>query len=152
MIPQSEYLEEGLVILALQSQMGNIGLAAKELGLSRGELLDYMARHPSVAETRQQIREAVKDDAEDLLVTGMKTNPALLIFFLKTQAKDRGYDTSHNTTNNNNVEVNIDARSLIAAMRTGANLIDVKVESEEDESEDGGLFPLPKLLDNGTGS
>lgn len=153
MIPQSEYLSEGAVILALQNQMGNIGLAAKELGLSRGELYDYMSRHPEVAETRKQIREAVKDDAEDLLITGMKTNPALLVFFLKTQAKERGYDTSHNSTVNNKVEVNVDARSLIAAMRNGVNLIDVtEDEDEEVELEDGGFLTLPNLLDHGDGS
>jgi hypothetical protein len=153
MTHQSDYLEEGIVILALQSQMGNIGLAAMELGLSRGELYDYMARHPSVGETRQQIREAVKDDAEDLLISGMKTNPSLLVFFLRTQAKDRGYSTNPGSTINNNVEVNVDARSLIAAMRSGANLLDVtQDEDEEDESEDGGLFPISKLLDHGDGS
>lgn len=152
MVPQSEYLEEGVVILALQSELGNVGLAAAELGLSRGELVDYLARHPAVAETRKQIREGIKDTAEDLLVEKMKTDNALLVFFLRTQAKDRGYSTSSNSTINNNVEVNVDARSLIAAMRNGANLIDVQDEDEEDESEDGGIFPLSNLLDHGDGS
>jgi len=155
MIPQSEYISEGTAILALQSQMGNVGLAAKELGLSRAELMDYMVRHPSVMETKTQIKEFIKDEAEDLLVAKMRNDNALLMFFLKTQAQDRGYSTSNNSTVNNRVEVNVDARSLIAAMRSGANLIDVtqdEDEDEESESEDGGLFPIPKLLDHRDGS
>lgn len=151
MTHQSDYIEEGIVILALQSSMGNIGLAANELGLSRGELYDYLARHPGVAETRKQIREAIKDDAEDMLFEQMKTNPSLLVFYLRTQAADRGYSTSHTTSNNTHVEVNVDARSLIAAMRSGANLI-AKDEDEEGEPEDGEFFPIPKLLDHSDGS
>jgi hypothetical protein len=151
MIPQSEYLEEGVVILALQNEMGNVGLAAKELGLSRAELMDYMTRHPAVMETKRQIKEFIKDEAEDILVEKMRTDNSLLIFFLKTQAKDRGYETSHNTSNTTNVAVNVDARSLIAAMRSGANVI-AQDEDAEDESEDSGLFTVPKLLDHRDGS
>jgi hypothetical protein len=169
MVPQSEYLAEGSVILALQSHMGNIGLAATELGLTRGELFDYMARHPAVAETRKQIREAVKDDAEDILIRDMRTDHSLLVFFLRTQAKDRGYSTTSESTINNKVEVNVDARSLISAMRNGAHLLDVtedeeeqsvedyildvtQGQDEEDEPEDGRFFPNSKLLDHGDGS
>jgi hypothetical protein len=152
MVPQSEYLEENLVILSLRNFMGNLGLAAMDLGLSRGELVAYIARHPDVAEARQQVREAVKDVAEDILFEKMKTDNQLLVFFLRTQAKDRGYSTTVNSTINNRVEVNVDARSLIAAMRNGANLIDVQDEDEADESEDGELFTFPNLLDHGDGS
>lgn len=120
MIQQSEYLSEDIVILAIRSQMGNVGLAATELGLTRGELLDYMVRHPDVMEAKKQIKEFIKDQAEDLLVEGMKTDPTLLMFFLKTQARDRGYGSTPATTSiNNTVEINLNARSLIEAMRQG---------------------------------
>jgi|KBSMisStandDraft_5_1062788.scaffolds.fasta_scaffold07636_2 hypothetical protein len=151
MVPQSEYLEEGLVILSLQNQLGNIGLSAAELGLSRGELMEYLVRHPAVMETRKQIREAIKDTAEDLLFEKMKTDNSLLIFYLRTQAKDRGYDTSHSNVLNNNVNVNVDARSLIAAMRTGIKAIEAK-EDEESISEEGDFFPISELHADGTGS
>lgn len=151
MIPQSEYLEEGLVILALHNSSGNLGIAAAELGLTRGELMAYMARHPEVMETKKQIKEAYKDDAEAMLMERMKTSDPLLVFFLRTQAKDRGYDTSHTTSNNTHVEVNVDARSLIAAMRSGVNLI-AQDEDAEDESEDGGVFTVSELLDHQDGS
>jgi hypothetical protein len=129
--------------------MGNMGLAAKELGLSRGELMDYMVHHPAVMDARIQVKEAIKDHAEDLLVSQMETEPGLLMFFLRTQAKDRGYDTSKTLTTNNNVQVNVDARSLIAAMRNGTKAIDVQ---EDDIVEEGELFTVPKLLHDGDGS
>jgi len=120
MIPQAEYLEENIVILAIRNHMGNVGLAAKELGLSRGELVGYMARHPDTMEAKKQVKEFVKDQAEDLLVEGMQTDPNLLMFYLKTQARDRGYGSTPNSASiHNKVEVNVDARTLIEAMRRG---------------------------------
>jgi hypothetical protein len=149
MTRQAEYLEESIVILAIRSQLGNIGLAARELGLSRGELVDYMSKHPAVMDARIQVREAIKDDAEDLLISQMQTEPGLLMFFLRTQAKDRGYDTSKTLTTNNNVQVNVDARSLIAAMRNGTKAIDAQ---EDDIAEEGELFTIPRLLHDDSGS
>jgi hypothetical protein len=149
MINQAEYLEESIVILAIRNQLGNMALAAKELGLSRGELMDYMVHHPAVMDAKIQVKEAVKDRAEDILISQMETEPGLLMFFLRTQAKDRGYDTSKNLTTNNNVQVNVDARSLIAAMRNGTKAIDDK---EADVAEEGELLTIPYLLDDGVGS
>ena len=152
MVPQSEYLEESIVILAIRNHMGNVGLAATELGLSRGELMDYMVRHPSVMEAKTQIKEFIKDEAEDLLVSKMRSDNSLLMFFLKTQAKDRGYDTSNgNGTTNNRVEVNVDARYLIAAMRNGVQVIDAS-EDEENDVEEGQFLRITELQSDGTGS
>jgi len=151
-VPPSEYLEENLVVLALRSQSGNVALAAMELGLSRGELYTYIINHPDVAEAKRQIKESVKDMAEDLLVSGMKTDNTLLMFFLRTQAKDRGYGTDNRSTINNKVEVNVDARSLIAAMQKGTKLIDAKDENENDESEEGGIFPITEFFADRDGS
>jgi hypothetical protein len=142
MTKQSEYLEENIVILAIRNQMGNVGLAAKELGLSRGELVDYMVRHPSVMDTKKQIKEFVKDQAEDLLVQKMQDDPTLLMFFLKTQARDRGYDLSSAPANvTNRVEVKVDAKFLIAAMRQAAD------QPKQEEIIEHPLFPA-RLVDN----
>lgn len=152
MTHQADYLEESLVILSLRNYSGNLALSAADLGLSRGELYDYIQRHPAVADAKRQIKEAVKDMAEDILVEKMKTDNQLLVFFLRTQAKDRGYSTVGNSTISNHLEVNVDARSLIAAMRNGANLLDVKDEEQTDESEDGELFTIPSYISDGDGS
>lgn len=156
MIPQSEYIAENIVILALQNNMGNTGLAAAELGLTRLELVSYLGRHPAVLEVkrglRESYREAIKDEAEDILIEKMYSDNSLLIFFLKTQAKERGYDTSKGSVVNNNVEVNVDARSLIAAMRSGAKLINAEDASTKDVFEAGEFLELSELQSNGVGS
>lgn len=149
MIKQSDYLEESIVILAIRNCLGNMAMAAQELGLSRGELMDYMVRHPAVMEAKVQVKEAVKDRAEEILFSQMETEPSLLMFFLRTQAKDRGYDTTKINTTNNNVQVNVDARSLIAAMRNGTHLLDVK---EDDVAAEGELFTVSNLLNDRVGS
>jgi hypothetical protein len=145
MIPQSEYIGEEIVLLAIRNQLGNLLLAAAELGLERPQLVAYLTRHPQVLEEAKAIRIAskdlVKDEAEDLLTAGMRADNSLLIFYLKTQAKERGYDTAKGSTNTTNVAVNVDARSLIAAMRSGAKLIDEKPIEEEGE-----LFDVPYVL------
>ena len=144
MTRQSEYIDEGIVVLALQSHMGNIGLAARELGLSRGELADYIVRHPSVMEAKKQIKEFVKDQAEDLLIQQMRDDPTLLIFFLKTQARDRGYDVSPRAAEiTNRIEVKVDAKYLIAAMRQGA-------QEPEEKPEEPDSFFLPMPADSST--
>jgi len=147
MIPQSEYIGEDIVLLAIRNQLGNLLLAAAELGIERPALVAYLTRHPQVLEEAKAIRiaakELVKDEAEDLLTAGMRSDNSLLIFYLKTQAKERGYDTAKGSTNTTNVAVNVDARSLIAAMRSGAKLIDEKPIEEEGE-----LFDVPYVLSN----
>jgi hypothetical protein len=145
MMPQSEYIAEDIVLLAIQNQLGNLLLAAAELGLTRSQLVAYLTRHPELLERAKSIRiacsELVKDEAEDLLTAGMRGDNTLLMFYLKTQAKERGYDTAKGSTNTTNVEVNVDARSLIAAMRSGAKLIDEKPVEEESE-----LFDISYIL------
>lgn len=145
MIPQSEYIAEDIVLLAIENQLGNLLLASAELGITRPQLLAYLTRHPELLERAKSIRiacrEMVKDEAEDILMAGMRGDNTLLMFYLKTQAKERGYDTAKGSTNTTNVAVNVDARSLIAAMRTGAKLVDEKPVEEEGE-----LFDIPYIL------
>lgn len=150
MIAQSEYLREDEVILALRSNLGHIGMSAEALGLSRGQLLDYIVRHPTVRQEREDLRKLLLhnalDEAEEILIDGMKTDKTLLMYFLNKQGKDRGYGTaSQSGGNNTQVNVNINARALIAAMKDGA------VHVEEDD-EDINLFDEPRLQLIGSGS
>lgn len=119
---QAEYLSEETVILALRSALGRMDIAAKDLGLSRGQLQDYIVNHPAVREEKKQIKEALIDEAEEELARRMKNSDSLLIFFLRTQARERGYEPSLPIVgaDGKNLSVQIDARSLIAAMREGA--------------------------------
>ena len=137
------YSEEQ-VIQALRNHLGNIDLASKELVVTRGELVTYIANHPEVLEARKQIKEGIKDEAEDLLVQGMRTDSTLLMFFLKTQAKDRGYGNQSHTTitgaDGNPIEVNVNARALIALMQKAES----SLNEEENESSE---YTERKLLE-----
>jgi hypothetical protein len=137
MIPQAEYLSEETVILALRSQYGNLNLTSAELSISRGQLQNYLVNHPAVLAERLQIKEGVKDFAEDLLRQKMVNSDTLLMFYLRTQAKDRGYGNEAAITGADGkaLEVTINARSLIDAMRKGMMELDAE-ESEQEEISD----------------
>ena len=79
------------VMAVLTKTKGNVKFAAKELRTSRESLYKYIRRHPTVKRHIDDIREGTKDDAETMLQTRMMSSDTLLIFYLKTQAKDRGY-------------------------------------------------------------
>ena len=65
--------------------------AALRLDTSRSNLFKYINAHPTVKAALADIRESTKDDAELMLHDRMRSSDTLLIFYLKTQAHDRGY-------------------------------------------------------------
>lgn len=79
------------VIAQLKRSRGNISHAADTLGTSRKTLHAYLNEHPTVKDAARDIKEASKDRAETMLESRMATSDTLLIFYLKTQAHDRGY-------------------------------------------------------------
>lgn len=79
------------VIEQLRLSHGNISHAAGKLNTHRKTLHAYINEHPTVEVALKDIRESTKDRAETMLQTRMATSDTLLIFFLKTQAHDRGY-------------------------------------------------------------
>lgn len=77
---------------ALRDKKGFITQAAKQLGITRQQLHNLINAHPTVKEALTDAREEMKDFAESKMYQGIaEGNTALLIFYLKTQAKDRGY-------------------------------------------------------------
>lgn len=79
------------VIKQLKESYGNISRAADALRTSRKTLHAYINEHPTVKDALHDIREAGKDRGEMMLQSRMAHSDTLLIFFLKTQAHDRGY-------------------------------------------------------------
>jgi hypothetical protein len=77
---------------ALKKHKGFITQAAKSLGISRTHLHTLINKHPTIREALDDAREEMKDFAESKLYQGINNgNTALIIFYLKTQAKGRGY-------------------------------------------------------------
>lgn len=83
--------KEKQVIAQLKKSRGNISHAADALDTSRTTMHAYINEHPTVKEALKDIKEANKDRAETMLEARMATSDTLLIFYLKTQAYDRGY-------------------------------------------------------------
>ena len=79
------------VIEQLQASHGNISHAAGKLDTSRDTLHRYINAHPTVKVALRDIKESAKDRAETMIEQRMATSDTLLIFYLKTQAYDRGY-------------------------------------------------------------
>jgi hypothetical protein len=80
------------IIDALEVSRGLIAPAARNLGCSRDTIRKYLAEYPEVAKAKADMREAVTDTAESSLYRAIEDREAWAVcFYLKTQAKDRGY-------------------------------------------------------------
>jgi hypothetical protein len=80
------------VIAALEAADGYVSKTASLLGCSPQTVYNYRNRFPTVAEAWAGIRERRHDFVENKLHMLIKDgNVAATIFYLKTQAKDRGY-------------------------------------------------------------
>lgn len=80
------------IIDALTATKGMITLAAQRLQCSPNTVRRYIREYKSVAEAQKDARDKMTDAVElklyDKIMSGDTT---AMIFYLKTQAKDRGY-------------------------------------------------------------
>ena len=80
------------VIEALRKHHGVVAVAADELGSSRTAVYNYINDYKDVKQALDDAREEAKDFVEGKMFKQIeKGNPTMIIFYLKTQAKDRGY-------------------------------------------------------------
>lgn len=80
------------VAKALRESKGFVSVAARRLGVSEITVRNYMARSAECRLAREEAREEMKDYAEGRLFSRIqKDDTTAIIFFLKTQGKDRGY-------------------------------------------------------------
>jgi len=71
---------------------GNVAAVGRAYGVTRSAVANYITDHPELKSVRDEARESVKDDAESVLYQQLREGEAWAVcFFLKTQAKDRGY-------------------------------------------------------------
>ena len=77
---------------ALKRNRGNISAACKAVNISRPTFYEWRDNNPEFAQAAEDVREELIDMAEDTLLTMIKEkNVIATLFFLKTQAKSRGY-------------------------------------------------------------
>ena len=85
-------LTVGQVIQALEKHQGLAALAAQTLGVSLQTVYNYRDRYPTIAAKMREMRERRTDRVELALYDKINAGEiAAIIFYLKTQAKDRGY-------------------------------------------------------------
>lgn len=88
----TEKLNAAQIVEALQATNGLPALAAERLGVSTKTIYNYRDRYQSVAEAMHHQKEKRKDFAEGKLWNRINAeDTTAIIFYLKTQAKDRGY-------------------------------------------------------------
>ena len=80
------------VIEALKKYNGLAAMAADALGITAQTIYNYRDRYVSVADTLHHLKEKRKDIVEGKLWGRINSDDTTaIIFYLKTQAKDRGY-------------------------------------------------------------
>lgn len=92
-------ISAGKAIKAIEGSGGFVTQIAKRLDCSRKHFYSLMDKHPTVREALEDEREKLKDIAEGKLLEQINTgNMTAIIFYLKTQGKDRGYVERHDLT------------------------------------------------------
>ena len=76
----------------LEQTLGNVSASCKALGITRKTHYNWLQSDEEYKELDSDIKESVVDFAESKLVENIKKGKETsLIFFLKTQGKERGY-------------------------------------------------------------
>ncbi len=102
---------------------GNLTQTAKALGYTRETLYQWRNKNEKLDRLLREREEALIDDVESLAFRKMKEgDTTMLIFFLKTKGKDRGYTERR--------EVDMKASVVTAVSRLEAKDIIAKLEAE----------------------
>ena len=85
-------LKANLVEQKLRELHGNMAAVGRHFGVTRTAVHNYVHKRPKLLAVLDEAREAMKDHAVSALHTAIFKGEAWAIcFYLKTQAKDRGY-------------------------------------------------------------
>lgn len=96
------------VIEQLEKYSGNLTAAAKALGVDRTTIYRHMEKHPTVRQALDTARETMIDNVESRLYKSALDGEAWAVcFFLKTQAKHRGYTERQEVTGADGNEITI---------------------------------------------
>lgn len=80
------------LLKAYEEAMGIVKTACDAVNVSRVTFYNYYNNDPEFREKADDIKELQKDFAESLILKKMKEgDTAMIIFYAKTQMKDRGY-------------------------------------------------------------
>ncbi len=86
----------GLTVETVEAKLheysGNLAAVARSFGVTRQAVHDFVRKRPALLAAANDVREGMKDNAESSLTKAVLKGEAWAVcFYLKTQAKDRGY-------------------------------------------------------------
>jgi len=85
-------LTEANVREKIRKCKGNLAAVARAFGVTRQSVWDFVQTRPELKAAADDVREAMKDEAENSLQKAVAKGEAWAVcFYLKTQARDRGY-------------------------------------------------------------
>lgn len=86
----------------LRELHGNMAAVGRVFGVTRQAVYDFCKKRPSLMAVSADVREAMKDNGESALYAAVLRGEAWAVcFYLKTQAKDRGYTERQELTGKN---------------------------------------------------
>lgn len=81
-----------VMIEAIEAARGNASVAADRLGIGRTTFYRYLNKFATAQQALEETREKRTDHVEDKLMDAIDDgNVTAMIFYLKTQARNRGY-------------------------------------------------------------
>lgn len=96
------------VLPLVEQNKGNVAAIARKLGVTRGTIWNRCKESPTLMAALEDARESMIDNAESMLYKKViDGDVTALIFFLKTQAKSRGYVERQELTGTNGQDLRI---------------------------------------------
>jgi predicted transcriptional regulator len=90
--PKRGVLDPAAVAAKLRELNGNQAAVGRAFGVTRQAVSKFVAARPDLAEVARECRETMTDNAESALYRAVLAGePWAVCFYLKTQAKARGY-------------------------------------------------------------
>ncbi len=109
MAKEQRYKQQEIISVVERSENGDESEVADYLGCTTRTLRNYKKRYPAVQEAFDLRKERQKDFVEGRLMDQIKRgNITAIIFYLKTQAKDRGYVERQEVTGANGGAIVVD--------------------------------------------
>ena len=103
----------------LRAQRGNQAAVARHFGVTRSAVCHFIKAHDSLEAITVECRESMKDVAENALYKAVEAGEAWAVcFYLKCQAKDRGYFEKSEVDHTGNVTVHVKRVVVDAASRS----------------------------------
>ena len=90
--PPKPVLDAVELAAALAANRGNVHACARQMGVERSSLLQFIRARPTLLRVLEDAREGMLDSAESALYRAVEEGQAWAVcFFLKTQGRSRGY-------------------------------------------------------------